>query len=156
MKKLLLLTVLSPLFSFAQDISLNLKRDMYPLYIINGIISNEVQSKLLKPTDISSVSIYKSDSLPENLTSFKNFASDGIVEISLKEKEENPTVSLAHLNKKNSLDEINPVYINGTLLLNTDTKVLEEAIIKTEVIENKGQKFLNIWTVAPKSSKAVS
>lgn len=157
MKNLLLILTLFSTFSFAQEISLKEKSGIYPLYIVDGIISNLPQMKLIHSTEITSVSIYKSDNLPENLGDFTNFSTEGIIDISLKTKiEKNETVSLSSLNIHNKLDEINPVYINSILLKDTKVKIVKDAIIDTEVIENNGQKFLNIWTISQDERNGVT
>ncbi|MGV8914107.1 MAG: hypothetical protein ACOH1X_01525 [Kaistella sp.] len=157
MKKFLFLFTLLSAFCFGQEVSLKEKKDIHPLYILDGKISNEAQMKLLQSKDISSVSVYKSDRLPENLQAFSNFALEGIIEISLKEKSENSAAfSLAFFNKKNNLDEINAVYINGILVKDTAVKIEEDAIEAIEIIENNDQKFLNIWTVSQEERNGIT
>ena len=86
--------------------------------------------------------------LPEKLIHFINFTTEGIIDITLKENTDiQLAVSLDRLNIEHQLDELNPVYINRILVKNNTVKILKDAIIETEIIEKKGQKLLNIWTV---------
>lgn len=156
MKNFILLFTLFAAFCFGQQTSLKEKSDRYPLYIIDGMISNETQMKLISSKEIAAISVYKSDSLPDKLSAFSNFALEGIIDITLKEKNDVVAVSLEHLNIKNNLNDINSVYVNGILVKDTTVKIVDDAIIETEIIENNGQKFLNIWTVTEDQRKGIT
>ena len=116
MKNLLLLFILFAVFCFGQQNSLKQTTGLFPLYVVDGMIANEAQLKALGSTEISAVSIYKSDNLPEKLMPFSNFSAEGIIDISLKTNTTLPTVLLYQINMENRLNEKNPVYINRILL----------------------------------------
>ena len=148
MKNLLLPFILFSAILFGQQNSFKEAGGLFPLYVVNGMVANESQVKAIGSPGISSVSVYKSDHLPEKLNHFINFTAEGIIDITLKENTEvQPAVSLDRLNIEHQLDELNPVYINRIFVKNNTVKILKDAIIETEIIENKGQKLLNIWTV---------
>ena len=148
MKNILLPFVLFSAFLFGQEKSLKETAGLFPLYVVNGMIANEPQIKAIGSPGIAAISVYKSDNLPEKLTPFINFTSEGIIDITLKENTEmQPAVSLERLNIEHQLNELNPVYINRIFVKNNTVKILQDAIIETEIMENKGQKLLNIWTV---------
>ena len=56
---------------------------------------------------------------------------------------------------ENRLNEKNPVYINRILLKNNNIKIMKNAIIETEIIEDNGQKFLNIWTLTKQERSGI-
>ena len=148
MKNLLLPFILFSAILFGQKNSFKEAAGLFPLYVVNGMVANESQVKAIGSPGISSVSVYKSDHLPEKLIHFINFTSEGIIDITLKENTEiEPAISLDRLNIEHQLNELNPVYINRIFVKNNGVKIIKDAIIETEIIENKGQKLLNIWTV---------
>ena len=148
MKNLLLPFILFSAILFGQQNSLKEAAGPFPLYVINGIVANETQMKAIGSPGIAAISIYKSDHLPEKLNNFINFTAEGIIDITLKENTEvEPAISLDRLNIEHQLNELNPVYINRIFVKNNTVKILKDAIIATEIIENKGQKLLNIWTL---------
>jgi hypothetical protein len=157
MKNLFLLFTLISAFSFGQEASIKETKAIYPLYIIDGIISNEAQIKLVNSNEISTVSIYKSDNLPKNRIAFSNFIDDGIIDIILKVKNEKlVAVSLKSLNLKNHLEELNPVYINRILVKDNAVQIFEDIILETEIITIKNQQFLNIWTISKEERNRIS
>ncbi|MBH1959199.1 MAG: hypothetical protein I8H68_03725 [Flavobacteriia bacterium] len=148
MKNLILPFLLFSSFFFGQQSSLKESAGLFPLYLVDGMITNEEQLKAFGTAEISAVSVYKSDNLPEKLTPFINFISEGIISITMKSGTENlESVSLERLNIQHQFDELNPVYINRIFVKNNTVKILKDAVIESEIIENNGQKFLNIWTV---------
>ena len=56
---------------------------------------------------------------------------------------------------ENRLNEKNPVYINRILLKSNNIKIMKNAIIETEIIEDNGQKFLNIWTLTKQERSGI-
>lgn len=148
MKNLILPFLLFSGFLFAQQTSLKESAGLFPLYLVDGMITNEEQLKAFGPAEISAVSVYKSDNLPEKLIPFTNFISEGIISITMKSGTANlESVSLDRLNIQHQFDELNPVYINRIFVKNNTVKILTDALVEAEIIENNGQKFLNIWTV---------
>lgn len=148
MKNLIVLLMLLSTFCLGQQNSLKEAVGLFPLYVVNGMVANESQVKLIGSAGIFSVSVYKSDNLPAKLNAFTNFATEGIIDITLKENTElQAGFSLERLNIEHQLNEMNPVYINRIFVRDNTVKIITEAIIETEIIENKGQKLLNIWTV---------
>lgn len=157
MKNLLLLFILFSAPLLSQQSSFKENKNSSPLYILDGMIANEPQIKKIKSNAISAVSIYKSDNLPENLSAFSNFAMEGIIEIILKEKDRNATsYYLEALNVSNNLSELNPVYVNKILVKKNSVKILENAILDTEIIDFEGKQFLNIWTIPVDERNAVA
>ena len=155
MKNLLLLFILFAAFCFGQQNSLKQTTGLFPLYVVDGMIANEAQLKALGSAEISAVSIYKSDNLPEKLMPFSNFSAEGIIDISLKTNSTLPTVLLYQINMENRLNEKNPVYINRILVKSNNIKIIKNTIIETEIIEDNGQKFLNIWTLTKQERSGI-
>lgn len=155
MKNIVFLLLFIQAFCFGQDISLSPKA-FFPLYIMDGMVANEPQIKLLGQKEITTISIYKSDNLPKNLAVFTNFAAVGIINVTLKDEFGSSITSFEKLNTQNKLNELNPVYINGTLLKDSSLKIIEDAIFDIEIIENSNQKFLNIWTVSEAERKGLT
>ena len=157
MKNLILFFMLFSVPFFGQQNSLKEVAGLFPLYVVDGMVANESQVKLIGSAGIFSVSVYKSDNLPEKLNPFTHFAAEGIIDITLRENTEPQTSSsLERLNIEHQLNELNPVYINRILVKNNAVKIMTEAIIETEIIENNGQKLLNIWTVTPQERNGIS
>ena len=155
MKNLLLLFILFATFCFGQQKSLKQTTGLFPLYVVDGMIANEAQLKALGSAEISAVSIYKSDNLPEKLMPFSNFSAEGIIDISLKTNTTLPTVLLYQINMENRLNEKNPVYINRILVKSNNIKIMKNAIIETEIIDDNGQQFLNIWTLTKEERSGI-
>ena len=157
MKNLMVIFTLFSALCFGQQDSPKEDLAINPLYILDGMIANEPQIKMITTAEIAAISIYKSDNLPKNLESFSNFADDGIIDIILKQKDvQFNSISFEKLNITNNLNELNPIYINNILVKGTANRILEDAILDTEIIEKNGQKFLNIWTVAKDQRKGIA
>ena len=145
---LLLLTVVST-FVFSQETTLQTKKGIYPLYLMDGVIANESEMKLKNPTQILTISVYKSDQLPEELAGLKNFGKDGIIDLKLKVK--NPgdlSTALKNHNTEQGLAPDNPIYVNGVLVKDLSIEILYKAIVEFEITEVDSGKYLNIWTIS--------
>ncbi|MEC5158790.1 hypothetical protein [Chryseobacterium sp. MP_3.2] len=145
---MLLLTVVST-FVFSQENTLQTKKGIYPLYLMDGIIANESEMKLKDPTQILTISVYKSDQLPEALAGLKNFGKDGIIDLKLKVK--NPSdlsAVLKNHNTEQGLPANNPIYVNGVLVKDPTIQILYKAIVEFEITEVDSGKYLNIWTIS--------
>lgn len=124
------------------------KKGIYPLYLMDGIIANESEMKLKDPTQILTISVYKSDQLPNELSGLKNFGKDGIIDLKLKVK--NPkdlSTALQNHNTEQGLPADNPIYVNGVLVKDLTIQILYKAIVEFEVTEVDSGKYLNIWTI---------
>ncbi|MBV2166503.1 MAG: hypothetical protein KUL76_08250 [Kaistella sp.] len=155
MKNFLLPLILFSVFCFAQQNSLKQTTGIFPLYVVDGMIANEAQLKAFTSAEISSVSVYKSDNLPDKLSPFSNFSTEGIIDITLKNNSTLPTVLLYQMNMEHRLKESNAVYINRILVKSNHIKILKNAIIETEIIDDNGQQFLNIWTLTKEERSGI-
>ena len=157
MKNLLIVFTFISVFCFGQEASIKETKANYPLYIIDGMVTNEAQIKQINSNEISTVSIYKSDKLPQNRIAFSNFIDDGIIDIILKVKNENlVAVTLKSLNAKKHLDELNPIYINRILVKDNAVKIVEDIIQEIEIIKINEEQFLNIWTISKEERNGIS
>ena len=62
---------------------------------------------------------------------------------------------LYQINMENRLNEKNPVYINRILVKSNNIKIMKNAIIETEIIDDNGQQFLNIWTLTKEERSGI-
>lgn len=156
MKKLFAIFILLSVFTFGQDKSLKIKKDKNPLFIINGHIANQALMKTMKNDKISSITIYKSNPIPDALQAFKNFAPTGIVDIRLVTEQTLSTlIPLRLMNTQFNLDPENPIYINGDLITNNSTSIFKDAIIESKIIDNNGKSVLNIWTLSENERRGI-
>lgn len=153
MKTLLSLFLLCSAFFTAQLPKVE-RSEPHPLLLIDGKIANEVLASKIKPQETKSVSVYKSDKLPAHLLPFSNFALTGIIDIQLKKKNSWPALSLVTLNTKHDLNSLNPVYIDGVPVPDPQIEVLEEAVMKMEVLVLDGRSFLSLETATSQSSES--
>lgn len=157
MKSALLFFVLFSVLGFARPLSKAINSASYPLFLIDGIIANEKKVKTLSQNEIQTMSIYKSEDLPENLENFSNFSLTGIIEITLKKKKQKQgaTIPLTEINILKKVDELNPVYIDGVRLQNPRLKIFEDVIEDIEIIRVDEREFVNVWTLSS-TERAVS